>query len=77
MKKAVEVFETELGWRVEQAATPWGPKGPELVRFFWPAHFTRHADRVAEFRDRMDPGFVACIEAGLISRWPTIKRCGW
>jgi len=44
--------------------TPWGPKGPELARFFWPAHFSRHAGRLAEFRDRMDPGFVACIEAG-------------
>ena len=65
MRKAVEAFETDLGWRVEQVETPWGPKGPELARFFWPAHFSRHADRVAEFRDRMDPGFVACIEAGL------------
>jgi aspartyl-tRNA(Asn)/glutamyl-tRNA(Gln) amidotransferase subunit A len=65
VRKAVAVFETELGWRVEQVEPPWGPKGPELARFFWPAHYTRHADRVAEFRDRMDPGFVACIEAGL------------
>ena len=61
---AVGAFETELGWRVEQVKTPWGPKGPELARFFWPAHFTRHAERLPEFRDRMDPGFVACIEAG-------------
>ena len=57
-------FEKDLGWRVEQVKTPWGPKGPELARFFWPAHFTRHAERLPEFRDRMDPGFVACIEAG-------------
>jgi aspartyl-tRNA(Asn)/glutamyl-tRNA(Gln) amidotransferase subunit A len=53
-----------LGWHVEQVKTPWGPKGPELARFFWPAHFQRHADRLPEFRDRLDPGFVACIEAG-------------
>jgi aspartyl-tRNA(Asn)/glutamyl-tRNA(Gln) amidotransferase subunit A len=65
VRKAVTAFETELGCRVEQVKTPWGPKGPELARFFWPAHYSRHADRVAEFRDRMDPGFVACIEAGL------------
>src|SRR5260221_8321919 len=63
--KAVEAFEKDLGWTVEQVKTPWGPKGPELARFFWPAHFSRHADRLPEFRDRMDPGFVACIEAGL------------
>src|SRR5215510_919117 len=62
--RAVEAFEKDLGWRVEPVKTPWGPKGPELARFFWPAHFQRHADRLPEFRDRMDPGMVACIEAG-------------
>jgi aspartyl-tRNA(Asn)/glutamyl-tRNA(Gln) amidotransferase subunit A len=65
VRKAVEAFETDLGWRVEQVETRWGPRGPELTRFFWPAHYSRYADRVAEFRDRMDPGFVACLEAGL------------
>ncbi|CAN7682020.1 amidase family protein [Bradyrhizobium sp. LjRoot220] len=65
VRKAAEVFETELGWRVELVTTPWGPKGPELARFFWPAHYSRYADRLTEFRDRMDPGFVACMEAGL------------
>ncbi|WP_421999942.1 amidase [Reyranella sp.] len=64
VEKAVAAFESELGWHVEPVKTPWGPKGPALARFFWPAHFTRHADRLPEFRDRMDPGFVACIEAG-------------
>jgi aspartyl-tRNA(Asn)/glutamyl-tRNA(Gln) amidotransferase subunit A len=63
--KAVGAFESDLGWKVEPVKTPWGPKGPELARFFWPAHFSRHAERLPEFRDRMDPGFVACIEAGL------------
>jgi aspartyl-tRNA(Asn)/glutamyl-tRNA(Gln) amidotransferase subunit A len=62
--KAVAAFESDLGWRVEPAKTPWGPKGPELARFFWPAHFQRYADRIPEMRDRMDPGCVACIEAG-------------
>jgi aspartyl-tRNA(Asn)/glutamyl-tRNA(Gln) amidotransferase subunit A len=65
VRKAVDAFETDLGCRVEQVATPWGPKGPELARFFWPAHYSRYADRLNEFRDRMDPGFVACMEAGL------------
>src|SRR5215207_1442531 len=65
VRKAAQAFEAELGWRVEQVKTPWGPKGPELARFFWPAHYSRYADRLPEFRDRMDPGFVACLEAGL------------
>ncbi|WP_159995039.1 amidase [Roseomonas sp. 18066] len=65
VEKAARAFESELGLTVEPASTPWGPRGPELARFFWPAHFSRHADRVEEFRDRMDPGFVACLEAGL------------
>lgn len=64
VQKAVATFEGELGHTVEPVQTPWGPKGPELARFFWPAHFSRHADRVPEMRDRMDPGFIACIEAG-------------
>ena len=62
--RAVGAFESELGWRVQAVKTPWGPRGPELARFFWPAHFQRHADRIPEMRERMDPGFVACIEAG-------------
>jgi aspartyl-tRNA(Asn)/glutamyl-tRNA(Gln) amidotransferase subunit A len=62
--RAVAGFESELGHAVETVKTPWGPKGPELARFFWPAHFSRHADRVPEMRGRMDPGFIACIEAG-------------
>jgi aspartyl-tRNA(Asn)/glutamyl-tRNA(Gln) amidotransferase subunit A len=64
VRKAVTAFETDLGCRVEQVKTPWGPKGPELVRFFWPAHYQRHADRIPELGDKMDPGFIACIEAG-------------
>lgn len=65
VRKAAEAFEADFGWRVEQVGAPWGPKGPELARFFWPAHYSRYADRLPEFRDRMDPGFIACMEAGL------------
>ena len=65
VRKAAEAFEADLGWRVEQVETPWGPKGAELARFFWPAHYSRYADRAAAFRDKMDPGFLACLEAGL------------
>jgi aspartyl-tRNA(Asn)/glutamyl-tRNA(Gln) amidotransferase subunit A len=68
VQAAAGVFDSELGLPVEQvtpARIPWGPRGPELARFFWPAHYTRLADQVGEFRDRMDPGFIACIEAGM------------
>jgi aspartyl-tRNA(Asn)/glutamyl-tRNA(Gln) amidotransferase subunit A len=65
VRKAVGAFEADLGWRVEEVKPTWGPKGPDLARFFWPAHYTRLADRIPEFRDRMDPGFVACIEKGM------------
>ncbi|MBC9205401.1 amidase [Roseomonas aerophila] len=64
VRQAVARFETALDLPVEQPATPWGPRGPDLARFFWPAHFSRYADRVPEMRDQMDPGFIACIEAG-------------
>ncbi|MGI4954814.1 MAG: amidase [Janthinobacterium lividum] len=64
VQRAVARFGTDLGLPVEPVATPWGPHGPELARFFWPAHFSRHAHRLADMRELMDPGFVACIEAG-------------
>jgi len=74
VRQAVARFEGDLGCTVEQVETPWGPRGPELARFFWPAHFSRHADRVAEMRDKMDPGFVACIEAGLHITLPEYQK---
>jgi aspartyl-tRNA(Asn)/glutamyl-tRNA(Gln) amidotransferase subunit A len=64
VQRAVARLGSALALSVTQVQTPWGPRGPELARFFWPAHFSRHAHRVAEMRERMDPGFVACIEAG-------------
>ena len=64
VEMGVGVIEADLGLPVEQIATPWGPDGPELARFFWPAHFSRYAEMLPEWEDRMDPGFVACIRAG-------------
>ena len=64
VEAAVRAIESDLGLPVEQIATPWGSAGPELARFFWPAHFSRHADMLPDWEDRMDPGFVACIRAG-------------
>ena len=57
---AAGVFE-ELGANVEEAAPPFGPDGPELIRFFWAAHVLRYAHFLPEWEDRMDPGLVACI----------------
>lgn len=54
-----------LGATVEEVPIPWGPRGPELIRTFWPAHLTRLAARLPEWESRMDPGLVACIRAGL------------
>jgi aspartyl-tRNA(Asn)/glutamyl-tRNA(Gln) amidotransferase subunit A len=60
--RAVRVFE-ELGARVEQVTPDWGPLGPELIRFFWPAAFAGRAVHLPEFESRMDPGFVALLRA--------------
>ncbi len=57
---AAAAFE-ELGANVEEAAPPFGPDGPELIRFFWAAHVLRYAHFLPEWEDGMDPGLVACI----------------
>ncbi len=55
-----------LGATVEEVPVPWGPRGPELARLFWPAHLTaRFAARLPEWESRMDPGLVACIREGM------------
>lgn len=58
---AVAVFE-RLGAVVEPVTPPWGPLGPELVRYFWPAAFAAKRQYLAEWADRMDPGLVAMLE---------------
>ena len=63
VKAAVARF-AELGAVVEEVATPWAKDGPELIRFFWPAHMARLAPKLKQWANRMDPGLVACIEAG-------------
>ncbi len=59
----VRVFD-DLGCVVEPATPDFGPDGPDLIRFFWPIHTLNHAPLLAEWKDRMDPGLVACIRAG-------------
>ncbi|PVE21046.1 amidase [Microvirga sp. KLBC 81] len=60
VKAAVARF-TELGAIVEEVATPWAKDGPELIRFFWSAHFSRLGRYLPEWEAEMDPGLVACI----------------
>ena len=54
----------ELGATVEEVKTPWAAPGPEMIRFFWPAHQTRLAQYLAKWEADMDPGLVACIKVG-------------
>lgn len=61
VKKAAERF-TELGATVEEVPTPWAAPGPELVRFFWPAHLARMIPHLEKWEGQMDPGLVACIK---------------
>jgi aspartyl-tRNA(Asn)/glutamyl-tRNA(Gln) amidotransferase subunit A len=61
--KAAALRFAELGAIVEEVATPWAAPGPDLIRFFWSAHLTRLMPQLAQWRARMDPGLVACIEA--------------
>jgi len=59
---AVKVF-ASLGAEIEEVRPAWGPLGPELVRFFWPATFTARLRHLPEYESRMDPGFVAMIKS--------------
>jgi aspartyl-tRNA(Asn)/glutamyl-tRNA(Gln) amidotransferase subunit A len=61
VKDAVGVFE-DLGANVEQVTPGWAAPGPELARFFWPAHELRFRADLAEWGAKMDPGLVACID---------------
>jgi aspartyl-tRNA(Asn)/glutamyl-tRNA(Gln) amidotransferase subunit A len=61
---AVRVFEA-LGARVEEVK-PGFADSHALIRGLWSAHEAgNYGPYLAEWRDRMDPGLVACIEHGL------------
>ena len=61
---SVHAFE-EMGAVVEQVTPAWGPAGPELARFLWPAGYLARAKLyLDEWEDRMDPGLVAMMKAG-------------
>jgi aspartyl-tRNA(Asn)/glutamyl-tRNA(Gln) amidotransferase subunit A len=65
---------TEAGAIVEEVPTPWGGGGVDLARFFWKAHFSGFARFLPEFRDRMDPHLIACIEDGMAVRASDYQR---
>ncbi len=62
VRQAVDRF-TDLGANVEEVTPPWGAAGPDLIRFFWAAHELRYRPDLEKWRDKMDPGLVACIKA--------------
>jgi aspartyl-tRNA(Asn)/glutamyl-tRNA(Gln) amidotransferase subunit A len=64
VRAAAERFATHAGAHMEEVTPAWGKDGPELIRFFWPAHLTRLAKYLPEWESRMDPGLVACIREG-------------
>lgn len=61
VEAAVEVF-SAMGAVVERVTPLWGPTGPPLLDFFWPAVFSARLRFLPEWRDRLDPGLVAMIE---------------
>jgi aspartyl-tRNA(Asn)/glutamyl-tRNA(Gln) amidotransferase subunit A len=66
-KQAVSVFES-LGATVEEVTPDWGPEGPELIRFFWPALMSLFARHLPQWEKQMDQGLVACIKDGMAMR---------
>ena len=71
--KAARAFE-ETGAMVEEATPDWGNPMP-IIRDFWPAIWAgRIGHALDEFRDRLDPGLVACAEEGLRQRPETFVK---
>ncbi len=60
--EAVKTF-ASLGVQVEEVAIPFGRQGPDIGRFFWAAHELELNGFLDDYRERMDPGLVACIES--------------
>ncbi|PYM11918.1 MAG: amidase [Candidatus Rokuibacteriota bacterium] len=63
VERAARAFE-ELGAHVE-TVTPGFADSHDLIRGMWSTHMTgNYGDYLPAWRDRMDPGLVACIEDG-------------
>ncbi|HET7343450.1 MAG TPA: amidase family protein, partial [Methylomirabilota bacterium] len=66
VRAAVREFET-LGGSVEEVK-PGFADSTEMIRLMWSAHYAgNYGQFLSEWRDRMDPGLVACIEEA--RRW--------
>jgi aspartyl-tRNA(Asn)/glutamyl-tRNA(Gln) amidotransferase subunit A len=65
VKRAAQVFETDLGAKVETVTPAWGREGPDIIRFLWAAHYTQFGKYLGQYESQMDPGFVACVKEGL------------
>jgi aspartyl-tRNA(Asn)/glutamyl-tRNA(Gln) amidotransferase subunit A len=64
VRDAVRAFE-DLGARVEEVV-PNFDESADMIRCLWSAHEAgNYAQYLPKWRDRMDPGLVACIEDGL------------
>jgi aspartyl-tRNA(Asn)/glutamyl-tRNA(Gln) amidotransferase subunit A len=61
-RSAAGVF-AELGCAMEEPEVPFGPLGPELIRFMWAAHELELAEHLPRWEAKMDPGLVACIRS--------------
>lgn len=64
VREAAAVFASDLGATIEETTPPWAAEGPELIRFFWPAHMAGFARFLPDWESRMDPGLVACAKQG-------------
>ena len=64
VKKAVGAFK-ELGGKVEEIQTKFADTH-DMIRVMWGAHYAgAWGSYLPKWREKMDPGFVACIEDGL------------
>ncbi len=65
VKRAALAFQ-ELGCEVEEVADPRFADTHDMIRNMWSAHHAGNFGQyLGEWRERMDPGLVACIEDGL------------
>jgi aspartyl-tRNA(Asn)/glutamyl-tRNA(Gln) amidotransferase subunit A len=64
VRDATRAF-ADLGAAVEEVATPGFEDSAEMIRTLWSCHYAgNYARFLPEWGSRMDPGLVACIEAG-------------
>jgi aspartyl-tRNA(Asn)/glutamyl-tRNA(Gln) amidotransferase subunit A len=62
--RTVASLASHLGLEIEFVRPIWGPMGAELIRFFWPVHFSQFAEAVERSPDMFEPGFAETVRAG-------------